>query len=130
MQKLVRETYQQLLLSKNKKVQSAAFACVLEASSQLLSSMLSPAEDQLDDAKLGLEEPGQTLQSSDPNTFKEDAELLRAVITARPDPFATVAFNQLVRITLQKGDLSPPGASKLADRAAALSCLPCRLLVL
>ena len=101
--KLVRETYEQLLLSTDQSLQAAAFKIFLDGCSQLLYNQLSPAEDQPADGVTTAAQ--ESTERSNQHTFQDDAQLIQSVVKSRPEAFAAMAFNQLAQVTLQTGKL-------------------------
>ncbi len=101
--KLVRETYERLLLNDDHGVQAAAFNAILDGSVQGLTRRLLRGQDEHDTVQ-----PEAITASADAveDNFQEDAELLNAVVRARPKAFAATSFHQLAQIALHRGDFT------------------------
>ncbi|KAK9839154.1 hypothetical protein WJX74_010625 [Apatococcus lobatus] len=109
-QRLVKETYEQLLFSNQQGVQEAAYrailaGCTAEVTSWLHPSM-APGADPGARLRAALDPEPQRPQSARPRSFEMDAEFLQACVAARPGAYAAPAFDQLSSAALQKGALS------------------------
>ena len=106
-QRLVKETYQQLLFSSQQSVQTATFETILAGCTEEVSSWLPPESasstepDARPEASLVLE-PAR-FQPANRGSFEKDAELLQAAVAARPEAFAAPAFDLLASVALEKG---------------------------